>query len=101
MALNAAPNFRQWLRQGTNMKLLTNANANRVIAEGLSDLNALLDFDKDSLEALPKACARALPAVEADPDNDVALTLKLEILAWRCGYLGRNEMVGSIMIFKR
>ena len=71
MAVHAAPNFRQWLRQGTNMKLLTNANANRVIAEGLSDLNSLLDFDKESLEALPKACARALPAVEADPDNDV------------------------------
>ena len=70
MAANAAPNFRQWLRQGTNMKLSTNANANRVIAEGLNDLNALLDFDKDSLEALPKACSRALPAVEADPDND-------------------------------
>ena len=36
------------------MTLLTNTSANRVIAEGLSNLNSLLDFDKDSLEALPR-----------------------------------------------
>ena len=53
------------------MKLVTNVTVNRVVAEGLIDMVSLMDFDKDSIEALPKACVRAIPAVEADPGNEI------------------------------
>jgi hypothetical protein len=63
--------FKAWLKQGTNMKLSSNSAVTRITYEGITDLDSLLDFDKDSIEALPRACARAIPAVAPDADNDI------------------------------
>lgn len=53
------------------MKLVTNVTVNRVVTEGLIDFLSLMNFDKDSLEALPKACAKAIHEVIADPANEI------------------------------
>jgi hypothetical protein len=69
--VNTSPAFRAWLKQSTNMKLSTNSTVTRILHEGITDIDSLIDFDKDSIEALPRACARAITAVEPDPDNDI------------------------------
>lgn len=53
------------------MKLSTNSAVTRITYEGITDLDSLMDFDKESIEALPRACARAIPAVDADADNNI------------------------------
>jgi hypothetical protein len=69
--VNTSPAFQAWLKQSTNMKLSTNSAVTRILHEGITDIDSLIDFDKDSIEALPRACARAITAVEADADNDI------------------------------
>ena len=71
-ANNVTPAFRNWLKQGTNMKLATDSAVTRIIHEGITDMDSLIDFDKDSIEALPRACARSIAAIEADEDNEIA-----------------------------
>ena len=71
MAHAATPAFCQWLRMTLNMKLGTNMVVNQVLAEGIYDYNSLLDFDKSSLESLPKACQHKVPAVAADVANGI------------------------------
>ena len=53
------------------MKLSTNSAVTRLLHEGITDIDSLIDFDKDSIESLPRACSRAIAAVEADADNDI------------------------------
>ena len=63
--------FRNWLKQATNMKLATASAITRVSHEGITDLQSLADFNKDSLEMLPRTCNSAIEAVLADPDNGI------------------------------
>lgn len=71
MVVQAAPAFRAWLKQSTNMKLSTNSAVTRILHEGITDIDSLIDFDKDSIEALPKACSRAIDEIEADEENEI------------------------------
>ena len=71
MPLQVAAAFKAWLKQGTNMKLSSNSAVTRITHEGITNFESLMDFDKDSIELLPRACSRAIPAVEADADNNV------------------------------
>ena len=66
---NAA--FRNWLKGGNNMKLSTDSAVLRITHEGITDFRAFLDFDKESIEALPKACAKDIEAITADAPNNV------------------------------
>lgn len=43
----------------------------RLTHEGITDFNSFLDFDQDSIEALPKACSRSIDKVVADVANSV------------------------------
>lgn len=54
------------------MKLLSNAAVIRITYEGVTDFRSLLDFDRDSIEALSKACSRAIEAVAADDQLGIA-----------------------------
>lgn len=71
MPLQVAAAFKAWLKQGTNMKLSSNSAVTRITHEGITNFESLMDFDKDSIDLLPRACSRAIPAVEADADNNV------------------------------
>ena len=66
---NAA--FRNWLKGGNNIKLSSDAAVLRLTHEGITDFNSFLDFDRDSIEALPKACSRSIDAMMADVANNV------------------------------
>ena len=66
-----APAFRAWLKQSTNMKLSSDVAVTRITYEGITDFQSLRDFDKDTIESLPKACARTIPAIAADAANGI------------------------------
>ena len=53
------------------MKLCTDSAVLRITHEGITDFRSFLDFDKESIEALPKACAKDIEAITADPTNSV------------------------------
>ena len=61
--------FRNWLKANTNMKLFSNAAVIRLTHEGVTDFRSLLDFDRDSIKALSKACSRDIDAVLEDVAN--------------------------------
>jgi len=57
--------FKPWLKASTNMKLSSDAFVNRVIHEGITDFNSLIDFDKDTIQYLPKVCKESTAAIAA------------------------------------
>lgn len=54
------------------MKLSSNAAVTRLTHEGITDFESLLDFDRDSIEALVKACSREIPEIVADEALGIA-----------------------------
>jgi len=64
--------FRSWLKQSTNIKLLSDAAVTRITYEGITDYESLSDFDKDIIDSLPRSCSRALIAVVEDLPNGIA-----------------------------
>jgi hypothetical protein len=48
--------FKQWLKANTGMKLTQDSAINRIIYEGLTNYESLLDFDKKSIQSLPTVC---------------------------------------------
>ena len=63
--------IKSWLKASTNMKLSSDASVNRVIHEGITDFNSLIDFDKDTIQYLPKVCKEYNAAIPADPVNNI------------------------------
>ena len=63
--------FRNWLKGGNNIKLSTDSAVLRIVHEGITDFNSFLDFDRDSLKALPRACSKNIDAVVEDLANNV------------------------------
>ncbi len=59
------------------MKLTSNAAVTRILYEGVTDFRSLLDFDRESIEALGKACARDIPATVADAANNITAENKV------------------------
>ena len=64
--------FNQYLKQNTCIGMQTNVITTRVNHEGLSTFESLLDFDEKSIKALQTACKEAVPAIMADPANNIA-----------------------------
>ena len=64
--------FNQYLKQNTCIGMLTNAITTQVNHECLSTYESLLDFDTKSIKALQTACKEAVPAITADPANNIA-----------------------------
>ena len=64
--------FKAWLKANVNMKLASDAAVLRITYEGVTDFASLLDFDRDSIEALSKACSKNIPAVTEDAANGIA-----------------------------
>ena len=65
------PAFRSYLKTLPNMKLSVDSAVTRITYEGITDFDSLRDFDKYSIESLPKACSRTIPEIIADPANNV------------------------------
>ena len=51
------------------MKLSSDAAVVRITHEGITDFRSFLDFDKESIEALPRACSRSIDAIAEDIPN--------------------------------
>jgi len=69
--------FKSWLKASTNMKLSSDASVNRVIHEGITGFNSLIEFNKDAIQYLPKVCKESIAAIVADPANNI--TAEVEV----------------------
>ena len=64
--------FKSWLKSNVNIKLASDAAVLRMTCEGVTDYASLNDFDRESIEALSKACSKTIPAVAEDIANGIA-----------------------------
>jgi len=64
--------FRSWLKGSNNMKMSSDASVVRVTYEGITNYLSLLDFDRDSIESLSKACSRPIAAIAEDLPSLIA-----------------------------
>ena len=70
--------FKSWLKANTNMKLASDAAVLRITYEGVTDWASLVDFDRESIEALSKACSKTIPAISEDTSNGIAAESEVE-----------------------
>ena len=54
------------------MKLSSDAAVTRITYEGVTNFASFLDFDRESIESLSKACQRTIVAIAEDADNGIA-----------------------------
>ena len=66
MPPNVSIAFRTWLKANTGMKLSYDSSVTRILYEGITNYDSLLDFDTKSIQSLPAVCKGAIPAIEAD-----------------------------------
>ena len=63
--------FKAWLKASTNMKLSSDASVLRLTKEGITNFESLTDFDKKSIENLPKTCKENIKAITTDAPNGI------------------------------
>ena len=68
---DATDEFKLWLKAPTNMKLSSDAAVLRLVKEGITNFESLTDFDKKSIESLPRTCREDIDEVQADDDNGI------------------------------
>ena len=66
MPPNVTLAFHTWLKANTGMKLSYDSSVTRILYEGITNCDSLLDFDTKSIQSLPAVCKGAIPAIEAD-----------------------------------
>jgi hypothetical protein len=71
MPPNATNAFRTWLKANTGMKLAYDSSVTRILYEGITNYDSLLDFDTKSIQSLPAVCKGAIPAIEANQAENV------------------------------
>lgn len=64
--MSVTNSFRTWLKSNAGMKLSTDSAVDRVIKEGITGFETLVDFDKKSIQNLPSICKEAVAAVAED-----------------------------------
>ena len=72
MPPNVSASFRAYLKANTGMKLLSDAAVIRITYEGISNFESLADFDKKSIESLPRTCKETIIAIAEDVPNGIA-----------------------------
>ena len=58
--------FRVWLKESNNIKLSSDSAVTRVTYEGITNFDSLTDFDKSSIEYLPRTCKDKILAIVED-----------------------------------
>ena len=61
-----------WLKASDNMKLSYDISVTRLMKEGITDFEALTDFDKKSIQDLPKTVKETIPSITADAALGIA-----------------------------
>ena len=54
------------------MKLSSNASVLRITYEGITNFQSFMDFDRDSIESLSKACSKNIDRIIDDVPNGIA-----------------------------
>ena len=69
--MNLTVAFRSWLKVSTSMKLSSNDSVIRVTHESITDFSSLVDFDKETIQSLPKVYKTTIDTIAADLTNIV------------------------------
>ena len=48
--------LKSWIKSNPNIRLSSDAAVTRIVSEGITTFASLLDFDKKSIQYLPKTC---------------------------------------------
>ena len=64
--------FKSWLKGNVNMKLSSDSAVTRVTYEGITTFESLTDFDKTSIEYLPRTCKEKILAITEDIPAGIA-----------------------------
>ena len=80
------------------MKLQSNAAVICITHEGVTDFRSLLDFDRDSIEALSKACSKAIEAVAAD--NQLGIAAEPDVPAANISSISIRRLVVAMRAVK-
>ncbi len=67
MPPTASAAFKSWLKTAPNAKLTSDRAVNRILYEGITTYDSLLDFDRKAIQSLPSVCKETIPAIAADP----------------------------------
>ena len=61
-----------WLKIAANMKVSSDAYELRIAFDILTDFQSFMDFDRNSIKSLLKACIKNIYAIAADFPNGIA-----------------------------
>ena len=69
--------FRLWLKVSTTIKLSSDTAVVRLAYKGITNFPSLVDFDKNSIEALPSIGKTSIPAIAEDVPNGVKAEVEI------------------------
>ena len=62
--------FKSWLKSSPNAKLTSDRAVTRILYEGITNYESLLDFDRKAIQGLPSVCKETIPAIAGDPTTN-------------------------------
>ena len=83
--------FRKWLKRNVNMNLISNAAITCVIYEGIMNFDSLSDFDKTSIEYLPRTCKVTILVIPED--IPVGITAEAKVLGANIGIISVRRLI--------
>ena len=83
--------FKTWLKGNVNMKLSSDAAVTRVTYEGITNFESLSDFDKTSIEYLPRTCKATILAIPED--IPAGITAEAEVPGANVGTISVRRLI--------
>ena len=65
--------YHSWMEIAANMELYSDTSMLRITYEGLTNYQYLINFDRDSIKSISKACNKDIDRNIADVPNGIAL----------------------------
>ena len=86
--------FRTWLKGNVNIKLSSDAAVTRVTYEGITNFESLTDFDKTSIEYLPRTCKERILAIT--PDIAAGIAAEAEVPGANVGTISVRRLITAM-----
>ena len=107
MPLTTIASFKAWVKNNTGMKLYSDNSVSHLVAEGINNYEALVDFDKKSLQSILATCKDTTSAIAADAANGIAVKpsvpgATISLISFQCLIVAMNaakyyNSIGRIM----
>ena len=83
--------FRSWIKGSNNIKLSSDSAVTRVTYEGITNFDSLTDFDKTSIEYLPRTCKEKILAIVED--LPAGITAEAEVAGANVGSISVRRLI--------